>query len=456
MRAPDLRRSTLMRWGVAIATLLIAQSLILGGLFWQLTSAQQRRQLSDDLRQGCSTLASLTPEERLHSITEQLRADIHRERFLAAFTKAGEHLAGNVARIPPQAEPYGRVSVATIEPTQLPGVSIDVARLILCEMPDGTILLLGVDRDQAEAVSKLIERALAIGLLPAPAIAVIGGWIAANQAGRRLDAVRLFAAQIVAGDLAKRLPVSSRSDSFGMLCAQINSMLDRIEALVADVKGLGDDIAHQLRTPLTRLRARIEREMGAAMTPADFAQAANTALAEIDQSLSIVAALLRIREIDDRSRRRNFTSIDLRDLVTDVAELYNPVAECRGNGLFVEISSPVIIQGDRDLLMEAVSNLVDNAIKYSVQGTEIVIRLGRDTTARIDVTNESADFVLANSDTLFRRFRRGRNAVGIEGSGLGLSLVRAIGDLHGATVSVRREGSLLVTATLLFERPPAP
>ena len=196
-------------------------------------------------------------------------------------------------------------------------------------MADGTRLLVGVDLDDTVASMRLVGQSLLVGLVPGILMALVFGLIAGRRAARQVDAVRRLTERIMGGDLSGRLRVPSDPDSFGLLCADINLMLDRLQLLVADVRGVGDDIAHQLRTPLTRLRARVERGMRDDDDRAAFAATAEATLADVDKLLGIVAALLRIRELEDHARRSRFAPVDLAQLVEDACDLHRPTAEDR-------------------------------------------------------------------------------------------------------------------------------
>ncbi len=439
IRRSDPRTRATWRWGGAIAALLVVQSIMLAGLFWLLANGSHRRDAERGFAEDCRSLAALSPEVRRVELREMLAHDIHRDRFLALFAADGTRIDGNVARLPPEALRAGS-TVATITPTELPGKTSDVARLRTCAMPDGTRLLTGVDLDNAEGALRIIERSLAYGLIPGLLLAIGFGLVAGRRAATQVDAVRGLTERIVAGDLDQRLPVGERPDSFRLLCAHINLMLDRIQSLVIDVRGVGDDIAHQLRTPLTRLRARLERGLGEAGDVAAFQASADAALDEIDQLLGIVAALLRVRELEDHARRSRFAPVDLARLAEDACELHRPTAEDRGIVLSCDIDPVAPIEGDASLLIEAMSNLIDNAMKFGPAGGHVALLLRQEERAVvITVTDEGAGVPAAERPLVTQRFYRGRHDR--EGAGLGLSLVKAIADLHGFTLSFAETGS---------------
>ena len=427
------------RWGGAIAALLVVQSIVLAVLFWLLATGSHQREAERGFAEDCRALANLAPTVRRTELREMIAHDIHRDRFLALFARDGTLIDGNVAHLP-----LGRTGtgsfVAEVAPTELPGKNSDVARLRVCPLPDGTILLTGLDLDDAEEALQVIERSLAFGLIPGLLLAIGFGLVAGRRAATQVDAVRGLTERIIAGDLERRLPVGDRPDSFGLLCAHINTMLDRIQSLVVDVRGVGDDIAHQLRTPLTRLRARLERGLRQVEGEIPFQLDADAALEEIDQLLGIVAALLRIRELEDHARRSRFASVDLAKLAEDACELHRPSAEDRGIELLCDIQPVGAVDGDASLLIEAMSNLIDNAMKFGPPGGRVSLSLRQDGDAAIiSVTDDGPGVPSDERPLVTQRFYRGRHDR--EGAGLGLSLVKAIADLHSFTLSFAELGS---------------
>ncbi len=436
----DPRVRATWRWGGAIALLLMVQSVVLSGLFWLLASNSHRHTAEAAFQTDCRTVGALHDADRHAALRRMIAEDIHRDRFLALFDRSGRLLDGNVAAIPTGVVVGRASSVATLVPTQLPGKDRDVARLAVCRMPDGDLLLTGVDLDEAEEALRVVERSLMIGLALGLLLALGVGLIAGRRAARQVDSVRQLTEAIVAGDLDMRLAVGARPDSFELLCAHINTMLDRLQVLVSDVRVIGDDIAHQLRTPLTRLRARIERGLRDAGDRAAFAQVAEAALAEIDTLLGIVAALLRVRELEDHARRSRFATIDLAQLVGDACELHAPTAEDRGIVLRCDIAPAPAVEGDASLLIEAVSNLIDNAMKFGPPGGTVRVALGTEgDTAVITVADDGTGVAPAERSLVTQRFYRGRHDCA--GAGLGLSLVKAIADLHGFGLVFADRGS---------------
>ncbi len=435
----DPRARSIWRWGGVIAALLMAQSLLVAGLFWWLATEAHVREAEAEFAADCSRYAAMPPARRTREIEETLARDIHRHRFLALFDRDGRLVDGNVARMPAGA-PNSRSAKRSLTPTRLPGKTSDIARMAVCPMPDGHRLLTGIDLDDAEHANEVVERSLLLSIIPALLLAITFGMIAGRRAARQVDAVRRLTGRIMAGNLRERLPVSARPDSFGLLCAHINAMLDRIEQLVAELHGVGDDIAHQMRTPLTRLRARVERAMGEAAGPSAFRTASDEALGEIDKLLGVVAALLRIRELEDNARRSHFADVDLRRIVEDACDLHGPSAEDAAVRLSCHCDLDLSIRGDADLLMEAVSNLIDNAVKFGPPNGAVDVALGLENDFPvITVSDEGSGVGTAELALVTQRFYRGRHDR--DGAGLGLALVKAIADLHGFALRFEQDRS---------------
>ncbi len=436
----DPRARATLRWGGAIAALMIVQSLVAAAIFWALLNASHARDLEQSMASDCRFFALTPIGERTEELRELLTRDIHRERFLALFDASGRLIDGNIADRPVAPAGGSRAFTTTLTPTELPGKQRDVARVTLCPLPGGHQLLTGFDLDDAEEALRIAEHALLIGLLPGFALAIGFGLIAGRRVARQVDAVRQVTERVVAGNLAERLPISHRPDSFDLLSSHINAMLDRLQSLVADVRAVGDDIAHQLRTPLTRLRARIERGMREADDAREFQAVADAALVEIDQLLGIVAALLRIRELEDHERRSRFAPVDLAQIAADACDLYRPTAEDRGVRLHCAIAPVAMVEGDASLLIEAIANLLDNAIKFGPKGGCVTVTTRQSGDGVIvTVADEGVGIPPGERDLVTQRFYRGRRDC--HGVGLGLSLVRAIVDMHRFTLRFADHGS---------------
>src|SRR5208282_649951 len=263
-------------------------------------------------------------------------------------------------------------------------------------------------------------------------LGIAGGVIMTRNMLRRVEAVAKTTEQIIRGDFAQRVPLSGSGDEFDQLGSNLNVMLDQIERLMAGMRQVTDNIAHDLRTPLSRLRARLEVTLLEKPDTGRYAQALRETISEADQLLGTFNALLSIAEAEAGSRRDAATVVDLSEIARAVAELYEPVAEEKGLVLSFDAPQPVNVRGDRHLLSQAIANLLDNALKYTPAGT-VALKVGRaDQTARVEVADSGPGIPADRREAVFDRFVRLEGSRSTPGNGLGLSLVRAVARLHGA------------------------
>jgi signal transduction histidine kinase len=292
--------------------------------------------------------------------------------------------------------------------------------------------VIGRNIDEIAEIAEIVWRALGLGLLPAFAVAVAVGMMLSLRALGRLSDVNRRIQRIVAGDLRERLPTRGSDDPFDQLAVSVNGMLGEIETLIHEIAGVGDDIAHDLRTPLTRVRVRLERGREHAATLGELRAAVDQAIAGLDQSLAIITALLRIAEIEHSRRLERFSEVGLAPVLREVGDLYEPIAEDKHVALTVEAADEATVHGDRDLLFEAVANLVDNAVKFTPEGGRVELALLRrqgETVIRVSDTGPGIPEMERGAVT--KRFYRSDKSRRTEGLGLGLSLVAAIVNLHG-------------------------
>ena len=298
--------------------------------------------------------------------------------------------------------------------------------------------MLARDTDDFEGYRTLVARAIGLGAAPAVLAALSLGALLGIRAQAHVRRVQRATERIIAGELTERLPVRGTRDDLDRLSADVNRMLDRMAALLDQVRHVGNDIAHDLRTPLTRLRVGLERGFEEARTPSQFQAVGEQALAEADRALAIIAALLRVTEIEQSRQRAAFGPVAVDGLLRDVADLYGPVAEERDVRILLDVRPSPPLFADRDLLMEAVANLVENAVKFSPAGGTVRLRLGPgpSSTTEIEVADNGPGIAPEERDVVFQRFHRGDRSRGTASNGLGLALVRAIAELHGFAVAV--------------------
>jgi len=298
-------------------------------------------------------------------------------------------------------------------------------------LADGSRLMLGRDVDDLDEVQEAVTATL-VWLLPAMLLlSLAGGALISRAIGRRIEKLDSTARGVIAGDLSERVALQGSGDDIDRLGETLNVMLDRIEQGMEGVRRVSDSVAHELRTPLTRLRASL-----AELERSGDAGAIAEAIEEAERLETIFNAVLRIARIEAARQTNTRTRIDLAAIVRDAAELYHPEAEARGQVLDIDIQPEMWVEGDRDLLFQAVTNLLDNAVKFGPEGGRLVVHGNADKSCcRLVVEDEGPGVAPELRDRITERFFRAPNASGVEGAGLGLALVAAVAALHEAPVS---------------------
>ncbi|WP_235851012.1 sensor histidine kinase [Paraburkholderia piptadeniae] len=371
--------------------------------------------------------------ELVASFNQQSRYDTRRQRPFGLFDPAGHRIAGgypgNLPPIPYFDKPFAmRLEVMPGRPP---------ARCIAARLSEARVALQCQNtRDLDHFDEELLHALLSAGVLTLSA-GLLGAVLIGVGAMRRLDAVTESIRSIVAGDLSRRLPVHKRNDDLDRLVRVVNGMLDEIERLMHEVKGVCDAIAHDLRTPLTRLIASLERAQRRTMTEAEYRTTIDDVITEAIGIQRTFNAMLRISEIESGARRENFAGVDLAFVAADVFEFYEPAAEERmlSFTLHRDEAASFEMQGDANLLFEAVANLTENAIKFARAGGHVQLELFRDIEGMgIRVIDDGPGITPEEREAVLRRFYRGEASRHTPGSGLGLSLVNAVAGMHGMVV----------------------
>jgi signal transduction histidine kinase len=304
-------------------------------------------------------------------------------------------------------------------------------------LTDGTFVMAADDVGRLENAKRAIRTAFLIAGGLSMLLAIVGGLLLSGGFLRRIDAINRTAAQIMEGSLAARIPARRHGDEVDTLATNLNAMLDRIQSLMENLQQVSSDVAHDLRTPLARLRQNLESARTTATTVEDFRSATDAAIAETEGLLGTFAALLRIAQVESGSRKAGFASVDLSELFEFVATTFQPVAEDTGQRFLSDIEPGAVITGDRELLLQLVTNLVENAIRHTPPGSTIELRLRREAEEVVAVVSDSGPGIPpAEREKVFRRFYRRDASRTTSGSGLGLALVAAIANLHDAKIAL--------------------
>jgi signal transduction histidine kinase len=437
MRQPQFIRSTTFHWALAVAGVLAVFVIALFGFIYWKTDDYLIARSDTMIARQLNYIAGLPGERRPVAIDEHLQQDSRGVQYAGLFGADGRKIAGNLEQVPPELKTNDSVQSVSVVRMLPAGPQTRVIRAIARRMPDGNALVIGREVDETREISHVVGQALALGLVPAFCLCLLAGAWLSVRAQKRVEEVNQRVQRIIAGDLRERLPHRNVDDPFSKLAAIVNGMLDEMETMIHALAGVGNDIAHDLRTPLTRARLTLERGRSNATSLEQLQTVVDKAVANLDQSLSIITALLRLAEIENSRRSAAFGSVPLHEMLVEVCDIYEPIAENKNIDLRVEAGHPLNVLGDRDLLFEAVANLVDNAVKFTPEGGKVGIELIRgDDKTIVRVTDSGSGISEQDREVVLRRFYRSDKMRNTPGVGLGLNLVAAIVKLHGFRLAI--------------------
>jgi signal transduction histidine kinase len=338
-------------------------------------------------------------------------------------------VAGNIDSMPPHDGSF------TIKPT-LDGKKRNLTAHFY-QMPDGNYLLIGQDSPSLRQMKDLVARAFGVSAAATLILALIGGGIVSASVLRRVESVARTSRAIVGGNLSQRVPLRGSDDEFDHLAASVNAMLDRIEDLMRTMRQVSNDIAHDLRTPLTRLRQRLELARRQNLSVGQLNETLDASMRQIDGILETFSALLRIAQIEAGQSTAAYRAIDLSALLIRIADDFSPAAEDREQIIETDVPPGLTIDADQELIAQMVVNLVENAMRHSQAGARIALSAGDNwETVGITVSDTGPGIPPAEREKVLRPFYRLETSRTTEGSGLGLSLVAAIAKQHGATLDL--------------------
>ena len=347
----------------------------------------------------------------------------------------GRRLGGDLT-LPPSALPResGWFETSETDEGEAPEPQPETLRALAARLSDGSLLVIAEERQRTDEILRRIMTAFGWALAATVALGAAGGlWLSA-QFLRRIDAMRRTAQAIMAGDWSRRIPLSSVSDDLTALARTFNRLFERIEKLFLANKRVSADIAHDLRKPLARVLRRLEAAQSVANDAA--AEAIAGATADVEDVLETFDALLRIGQIEAGARRAGFRSVDLAEIARDVADAFRPAAEEQGRSLTLRLDGSLPLQGDRELLAQMIANCLDNAMTHTPPGVSIEVEGGVGPSGlAFSIADSGPGVAEGDRGRVFEPFFRGDASTGSPGSGLGLSLVAAIADLHGLSCS---------------------
>ncbi|WP_300616944.1 ATP-binding protein [Dokdonella sp.] len=429
----DHWRSATTRLILIYGTFFVIWSALLIGLAYWETSRYLERVVDEILEQRVHYLGTIDREHLPQALEATDALDLRGVMSLGLFAKDGTRIAGNIERIPADLPLDGRIR-GLPQGIQRGGREPHRARGLAMRLPGGEQLVIARDTSVIDGIGAILRHALFWGLTLTVIPGLIGGFLLSRRPLRRVREIETAMEPIARGDLGRRLPVSRRGDEVDTLAGMVNRMLGEIERLLGEVKSVGDSIAHDLRTPLTRLRAQLHRLQQKGDSCEDRAALVDRCVVDVDALLGRFRALLRISELEDLRRRAGFGEVDLGETLRQVHELYAPLAEDRGITFRIETPRCARVHADPNLLVEAISNLVANAIKFAPAGGRISVRTRMEERgACVDVCDNGPGIPVDERELVLQRFyrnERGRDSPE-QGHGLGLTIASAIVRLHG-------------------------
>ncbi len=454
-----LKTSTFRLGAVYLIVFAISVGAILGYIYWN-TAILLERQVEDTVEAELQGLAeqyrTRGPQGLLQTINTRAR---EADGSLYLLTNSiGRRLAGNLEALPAEAVgERGTIDFKFPYDTGR-GVVEHTARAFFIRLPGGLQLVVGRDVEERRQFNRIIRTSLLWALGLTLVLGVGGGLLTGRNFLRRVDKINDASRAIMAGDLGERMPVSGTGDEIDRLSESLNAMLDQINRLMAGMKEVSSNVAHDLRTPLTRLRVRAEDALRSS-SPEDHKAALEANIAEADGLLTTFNALLSIARAEAGQAREGFQDIDLVDLLNDIAELYEPIISDAGGELSLKTPDAAGLRADRQLVAQALTNLIDNAIKYGREiGTglpSITIKVEKPAHAgwAVSVNDTGAGIDAADRERVKDRFVRLDKSRSEPGSGLGLALVDSVMKLHGGRLVIE-DANPGFSAKLQF--PPVP
>ena len=443
-RLLQLWRTSTVRLTATFILIFVVFAVLLLGLVWYQVSIQIQRQQADEIDREVAAISRMDTNQGFRAViftVDRLARQPGPGLYYLA-DPVGQRIAGNVDSLPLEVLQMPGVYSFDYEVVQADDASDEAAQgtavVRSLVLPSGLLLVVGRDVVERRGFTALIFGGFVWGVAGILVFSLVAGLVTSLRVLRRIDSISSTADEIIGGNLSERIPVTRRNDEFDRLATSLNVMLDRIERLLRGLKEVTDNVAHDLKTPLTRIRSRAEAALRDGRSEAERRDALETTLTESDRLIRTFNALLMIAKAEAGAPAGALSPVDVSAVAGDVAELYAPVAEEAGMNIETAIEPGITMAGNRELLGQALVNLIENALKYAGLksdegriGISLTHSPGR---VRIEVADNGRGIPEPDRERVLQRFVRLEPSRTEEGSGLGLSLVAAVTRLHGGSL----------------------
>jgi len=440
VRPASLLRTTTFRLALSYLGIFTISAVALLGLVSWSTTMFIEWQVQETVEAEATGLSEVYRSRSIAGLSEVIaqrtREDYDGRATYALRSVDGRLLAGNLKAWPPEIQGPGWIRF-----NLMPAVETAPAIEVMAhayDLADGARLLVGRSLADANRVKAAINRALGWGLALTIQLGVVGGYFTSRHLLQRVEEMSRTARNIFGGDTSQRMTLTGSDDEFDQLAQSFNEMMDELERLLEGIRTVSDNIAHDLRTPLNRIRSRIDLVLLGPATSETYHQTLEETLADADNLLATFNAILTISQAESAARLEQFERIDPARLAGDVVELYEPLAEEKALTVTATTAPGLVVDGDRHLLFQALANLVDNAVKYTPPGGRVAVdvQAGDGGAVRISVADSGPGIPEESRQSALERFVRLDATRTTPGNGLGLSLVQAVARLHGAQLSL--------------------
>ena len=439
--AETLRSSTFRLALIAIGLFGAIVLALFGYVYWS-TASYVRGRLDSAISAEWTNLQKVYDASGRQGLAGSIQARISdensRDNLYLLTTPSYAYLAGNLTAWPSSSVGSDGWQNLQIQEYRPNAARPPALRALVETLSNGDHLLVGKDINDLDLFAREIKAAMAWGIALIFVLAAVASVLVTRRTVGRIEAINATSRAIMQSGPNKRIPIRGTGDEWDRVAENLNSMLDRIEMLMREVKQVSDNVAHDLRTPLSRLRGRLEKAYHRGRDSEEDQTLIGDAIASLDSVLSIFSSIARIAQIEAKAQKIAFRAVNITETLNKVVELYDAAAEEKGMYLSFVGNERIVVTGDRDLIFDAVANLVDNAIKYGREAGHIVVEVaeGADGVAVITVADDGPGIPVTEHQNVFKRFYRLERSRHAAGNGLGLSLVAAVANLHGTRIEM--------------------